>query len=126
MLPVGTRDEVVAAWRLHSRLVRRSLERGFYQGWDLHPAQLVTRYAATYAFYREGLPRRGRPPAAYAGQRAASGQEEPATVRALAGFLHRGPWTAAPSPNESWPQTGLDRRAAESRSPRGAIPDRGR
>ena len=42
VLPVGTRDEVVAAWRLHSRLVRRSLERGFYQGWDLHPAQLVT------------------------------------------------------------------------------------
>ena len=24
---------------------------GFYQGWDLHPAQLVTRYAANYAFY---------------------------------------------------------------------------
>ena len=23
---------------------------GFYQGWDLHPAQLPTRYAAVYAF----------------------------------------------------------------------------
>ena len=56
VLPVGSRDEVIAAWRLHARLVRRSLERGFYQGWDLHPAQLVSRYAATYAFYREGLP----------------------------------------------------------------------
>ena len=31
-------------------------ERGFYQGWDLHPAQLPTRYAATYAL----LPRRAR------------------------------------------------------------------
>ena len=43
---------------LHARLVRRSLERGFYQGWDLHPHQLPTRYAATYAFYRDGLARR--------------------------------------------------------------------
>ena len=54
--PEGSRDEVVAAWQLHSRLVRRSLERGFYQGWDLHPAQLASRYAATFAFFREGLP----------------------------------------------------------------------
>ena len=27
----------------------------FYQGWDLHPAQLPTRYAAVYAFFLEGL-----------------------------------------------------------------------
>ena len=45
VLPVGDRDAVHAAWRLHGRLVRRSLERGFYQGWDLHPAQLPSRYA---------------------------------------------------------------------------------
>ena len=55
ILPVGDADAVVGAWRNHHRLVRRSLEHGFYQGWDLHPAQLPTRYAATYAFYREGL-----------------------------------------------------------------------
>ena len=57
VLPVGTAEEVHAAWENHHRLVRRSLEHGYYQGWDLHPAQLPTRYAATYAFYREGLPR---------------------------------------------------------------------
>ena len=56
VLPVGDRAAVQAAWRLHARLVRRSLERGFYQGWDLHPAQLPSRYAAVFAFYREGLP----------------------------------------------------------------------
>jgi hypothetical protein len=28
---------------------------GFYQGWDLHPAQLPSRYAAVYAFFLEGL-----------------------------------------------------------------------
>ena len=47
---------VRSAWRLHARLVRRSLERGFYQGWDMHPAQLPSRYAAVYAFYLQGLP----------------------------------------------------------------------
>jgi hypothetical protein len=28
---------------------------GYYQGWDLHPAQLPVRYAAMYAFFLEGL-----------------------------------------------------------------------
>ncbi|MBP7475782.1 MAG: hypothetical protein KBF83_14845 [Pyrinomonadaceae bacterium] len=43
------------AWRLHYDHCRSSLENGFYQGWDLHPAQLATRYAATYAFFLEGI-----------------------------------------------------------------------
>jgi citrate lyase beta subunit len=43
------------AWRLHAEHVRHSLITGFYQGWDLHPAQLVPRYAAVYAFFLEGL-----------------------------------------------------------------------
>ena len=32
-----------------------SLRNGFYQGWDLHPAQFVTRYAAVYSFFLDGL-----------------------------------------------------------------------
>jgi len=43
------------AWRLHYEDVRHSLANGFYQGWDLHPAQLPTRYAALFAFFLEGL-----------------------------------------------------------------------
>ena len=43
------------AWKLHADHVRHSLVTGFYQGWDLHPAQFVTRYAAVYAFFLEGL-----------------------------------------------------------------------
>jgi len=43
------------AWRLHFDEIRHSLVHGFYQGWDLHPAQLVTRYAAVQAFYLESL-----------------------------------------------------------------------
>jgi len=88
VFPVGSRDDVIAAWRLHARLVRRSLERGFYRGWDLHPAQLVSRYAATYAFYREGFRDACDRIRGYTA-RAASGQEEPATARALGVFLTR-------------------------------------
>lgn len=49
------RDVVHAAWRLHVEHTRHSLVHGYYQGWDLHPAQLPTRYAAVYAFFLEGL-----------------------------------------------------------------------
>jgi citrate lyase beta subunit len=42
-------------WRLHYEHVRHSLRQGFYQGWDLHPGQLPTRYAAVYSFFLEGL-----------------------------------------------------------------------
>ncbi|MEP7310278.1 MAG: phosphoenolpyruvate kinase [Acidobacteriota bacterium] len=43
------------AWRAHAAHVRHSLVTGFYQGWDLHPAQLPSRYAAVYGFFLEGL-----------------------------------------------------------------------
>lgn len=44
---------VQKAWRAHFNNVTHSLINGFYQSWDLHPAQLVARYAAVYAFYLE-------------------------------------------------------------------------
>jgi citrate lyase beta subunit len=53
---VENRNAVHAAWRLHSQHVRHSLAGGFYQGWDLHPAQLPTRYGTVYAFFLESLP----------------------------------------------------------------------
>ncbi len=43
------------AWKLHYDHVRHSLTNAFYQGWDLHPAQFSTRYAAVYTFFLEGL-----------------------------------------------------------------------
>ncbi|HJR54410.1 MAG TPA: phosphoenolpyruvate kinase [Gemmatimonadota bacterium] len=49
------RSAVHRGWSLHYRHVRHSLRHGYYQGWDLHPAQLPTRYAAVYAFYLEAL-----------------------------------------------------------------------
>ncbi|HEX7666340.1 MAG TPA: phosphoenolpyruvate kinase [Polyangiaceae bacterium] len=55
VMPVGDTSAVRAAWRLHYDNVRHSLAGGFHQGWDLHPAQLVARYAAVHAFYLEAL-----------------------------------------------------------------------
>ncbi len=43
------------AWKLHFDHIQHSLESGFYQGWDLHPAQLPTRYAAVYSFFLQSL-----------------------------------------------------------------------
>jgi citrate lyase beta subunit len=90
VLPVGDADAVQAAWENHLRLVTRSLERGYYQGWDLHHAQLPTRYAATYAFFRGGLPRALERLADYVGKRHGGIADEPATARALADFVLRG------------------------------------
>jgi len=49
------RAVVHRAWKLHYDHIQHSLTGGFYQGWDLHPAQLPTRYAAVYAFFLESL-----------------------------------------------------------------------
>jgi len=49
------RAAVFAAWRLAADDIRHSLVHGFYQGWDLHPAQLPVRYGAVYGFFLDGL-----------------------------------------------------------------------
>jgi len=121
ILPAGTGEDVVAGWRLHARLVRRSLERGFYQGWDLHPAQLVSRYATTYAFYREGLPAACDRLREYT-RRAAAGQEEPATARALAGYILRALHCDATTENEVTESCGLDPAQLFAARVRGKIP----
>ena len=89
ILPVGDADNVLRAWKLHARLVARSLAAGFYQGWDLHPAQLPTRYLATYAFYRRGFPAAAERLGNYVHRRESTVLDEPATARALARFIQR-------------------------------------
>jgi citrate lyase beta subunit len=90
VLPVGEADQVRAAWALHARLVRRSLERGYYQGWDLHPAHLPSRFVATYAFYRDGMPAAAARLRAYLAREEGAVMDEPATARAMAWYLQRG------------------------------------
>jgi hypothetical protein len=90
ILPLGDADAVRSAWRLHYDLVRRGLERAYYQGWDLHPHQLPTRFVANFAFYREGFARAAQRLATYLGKADSAIMDEPATARALARYLHRG------------------------------------
>ena len=47
------KDVVHKAWKMAYNHTMHSLINGFYQGWDLNPAQLPMRYAATYAFFLE-------------------------------------------------------------------------
>jgi citrate lyase beta subunit len=108
VLPVGDRETVHAAWRLHHRLVRRSLARGIYQGWDMHPAQLPTRFVATYLFYREGLEAAAARLRAYVGGGESGYLDEPATAAALAGYVLRGLECGAVEPAEVDELIGVD------------------
>jgi len=108
VLPVGDTRAVHAAWRLHAGLVRRSLERGFYQGWDLHPAQLPTRFLATFLFYRQDREAVGRRLAGYLRGAVGGVLDEPATARALASFLLRGIYCGALTAEEVLGLAGTD------------------
>lgn len=73
LMPIGPRNEkklgrplteddlvynqkvVHEAWKLAYDNVMQSLVLALYQGWDLNPAQLVSRYAALYTFFLGGV-----------------------------------------------------------------------
>ncbi len=55
----ANRTTVRRAMELHYAHIRHSLSHAYYQGWDLHPAQLATRYAAVFSFFLEGLDQAG-------------------------------------------------------------------
>jgi hypothetical protein len=81
---------VSGVWRHHADLVRRSLAHGFFQGWDLHPSHLVSRYAAVFAFHRGHLEETTRRLAAWSSSTPADGVlDEPATIHALLASLRR-------------------------------------
>jgi citrate lyase beta subunit len=90
VLPVGDRDAVTEAWRTHYTLVLRSLANGFHQGWDMHPAQLVTRYAANFVHHLESAPSDAARLRAYVDSTGGGVLDEPATAQALASTLRRG------------------------------------
>ncbi|WP_217184840.1 aldolase/citrate lyase family protein [Streptomyces sp. AC495_CC817] len=108
VIPVGDPDHVRGAWQLHARLVRRSLERGYYQGWDLAATQLPTRYLATYAFYREGFAAAAARLDNYLHGSDATIMDEPATARALARFVVRGLECGAVTADEVRTATGSE------------------
>ena len=90
VIPEGGPEEVAAAIRRHYRLVTRSLERGYYQGWDMHPGHLVTRWLATFDFFRSALAAAAPRLQAYLDRRGSGVIDEPATAQALAGVVVRG------------------------------------
>jgi citrate lyase beta subunit len=83
--------DVHGAWRAHTELVRHSLRHGFPQGWDLHAAQLASRYAAVYDFYLTGMDETlARLRAWQDGVTGTAGVlDEPATIKALTARLRR-------------------------------------
>ncbi|GGN08864.1 DUF6986 family protein [Streptomyces fuscichromogenes] len=113
VLPVGPTAQVHDAWRLHYGLTRRALARAYYQGWDMHPGHLPTRYAAVFAFYREGLERAAARLARYADRVGGDVMDEPATAKALSGYLLRGLDCGALDSAEVTRLTGLTRAGLE-------------
>lgn len=109
VLPIGDTDEVRAAWGQHMRLVDRSMRLGIYQGWDMHPGQLVSRYAAAFSFYRNGFPAAASRLRDYRARVSGGVLDEPATARALAGYLARGLGCGALDEAEVQQATGLGR-----------------
>jgi citrate lyase beta subunit len=85
-------DEVNNTWTVHAAHVRHSLTHGFWQGWDLHPAHLPSRYAAVYAYHLSGVDEvigRVRAWQEQAAGMANGVMDEPATIKALSARLQR-------------------------------------
>lgn len=118
----GENHEVVlAAWRQSARNIRDSLERGFFQGWDLHPAQLPVRYAATYAYFLgslEPMARRLKHFVDQAAQATLVGAvfDDAATGQGLLNFFTRAISCGALSEAEAVARTGLSLDDLRSRS----------
>jgi len=103
---------VHAAWRLHFNDVRHSLSGGFYQGWDLHPAQLVSRYAALYSFFLDGIDAAGVRLKNFVGKAAQATLvgdvfDDAATGQGLLNFFLRGLNSGAITEAEALSMTGL-------------------
>ena len=117
----ANRRAVHAGWKLHYDDVRHSLANAFYQGWDLHPAQLPTRYAALYAFFLEGLDAaaaRLKNFVAKAGQATVVGEvfDDAATGQGLLNFFLRSWSCGAIREEEAVGKSGLTAEELRSRS----------
>jgi hypothetical protein len=111
VVPASDRTEDVhATWRVHADHVRHSLRHGFYQGWDLHPAHLVSRYAAVYGWLLPHLDDAVPRVRAWREGAAAEGVlDEPATVASLLRYLRLAVSSGAVDEAEVLETTGLAR-----------------
>lgn len=106
LLPIP--PHVHAAWKQHFDDVTHSLVNGYYQGWDLHPGHLPTRYAAVYAFYLSARPAATARLSNFFTKAAKAGAafDDAATGQALINFFNRGLTSGAITLDEAM-QTGL-------------------
>ncbi|VEG17781.1 citrate lyase beta subunit [Mycolicibacterium phlei] len=100
VIPDGTLEQQRSALTRHHRLVTRALDRGYWQGWDMHPGHLVTRWLATYGFHRRALAVAGPRIVAYLQRQGGGVIDEPATAQALAAGVLRGLDCGAYSPDD--------------------------
>ncbi|MCI0635097.1 MAG: aldolase [Actinobacteria bacterium] len=101
-------EDVHAAWRLHADHVRHSLAAGFYQGWDLHPAHLVSRYAAVYGWLLPRMDESMSRVRSWREQAEAAGVlDEPATVSSLLRYLRFAVTSGAAGEDEVLAGSGL-------------------
>jgi hypothetical protein len=115
MLPIP--PHVQEAWKRHFDDVTHSLVNGFYQGWDLHPAHLPTRYAAVYAFYLSARPAATVRLNNFFTKAAKAGAafDDAATGQALVNFFNRGLSCGAITMKEAI-ETGLTEEEFDGRS----------
>jgi len=123
-VPIGDAETVGRRWATHAQGVDRALRAGIFQGWDLHPAQLPTRFAATFAFFREGWSDAAVRLGDYHRQVPGAGGvlDEPATAFALARHLAAALACGALEPAEIDAAGGIDSAVVEHYLVRGALP----
>lgn len=112
------RAAVHRAWRTHYEDVQHSLVNGWYQGWDLHPAQLPTRYAAVFAFFLAGRDAAAARLCGFLAKAAQAGEsfDDPHAGQALLNYFLRGIACGAFSDEEVVERTGLSAEELASRS----------
>jgi citrate lyase beta subunit len=103
---------VHAAWGVHHDNIRHAMTCGFYQGWDLHPAQLVSRYASTFAFFIEGLDAAGGRLKNFLAKsaqatRVGAAFDDAATGRGLVNYFRRAVGSGAVTEAEAAEKTGV-------------------
>lgn len=106
------RRAVHSAWLCHFRNVERSMAAGFYRSWDLHPNQLVARYAAVYSFYlreKDGQLSRLRGFLQKATKASMTGNtfDDAASAQGILNFFRRGRDSGALTPDEIDQELGL-------------------
>jgi citrate lyase beta subunit len=112
-------ETVHRAWKTHFDNVLYSMSNGFYQSWDLHPNQLVARFAAVNYFYLDGFEEQAKRLKNYsenAAQATLTGTafDDAASARGVVNFFLRGLNCGALTENEIEAATGLNHQRLKS------------